>query len=184
MSSAAPWEDEPDDFYMTASGLTVCGHRSHFGCNWCGYVGVPKSHPLYGHRFKDVVPHPAGFMERPLAVDEVGIIGLLHGLATHQTWGEGYAPIRLIFTAHGGLSWSDYISDDPEHWYFGFDCGHAGDLQPGMIAHAFDRDWMLRTNVYRTMKYVQGECLHLAEQLAGYGKEVIDELVRDRSKHD
>jgi hypothetical protein len=181
--SAQPWEDEPDDFAMTASGLPVRGYRHEFFRHWCGYVGVPKSHPLYGHHFKDAVPHPAGFMKRPLAVDEVGVIGLLYGLATHRTWGDGYAPISLIFTAHGGLSWSDAFSDDPEHWYFGFDCGHARDLQPGMLAGHFEQDWYRSVSVYRTIQFVQGECLHLAEQLAEYGKEGTDEAVQKQAKH-
>lgn len=168
---------------MTVCGLPVRGHRHRFAYNWCGYVGVPRSHPLYGHQFGDAVPHPAGFMDRTLAINEVGVIGLLHALVTHRTWGDGYAPISLIFTAHGGVTFSDAFSGDPEHWYFGFDCGHAGDLQPGMIVHAFDREWMLRTKVYRTMEYVQGECLHLAEQLAGYGKEALDEAAQQHSKH-
>lgn len=55
-------------------------------------------------------------------------------------------------------------------WWFGFDCGHAWDFQPGMIAHLLDlgprylRDY--RDEIYRDLDYIRGECARLAQQLA------------------
>jgi hypothetical protein len=181
VSSAAPWDGEPDDFSMIASGLPVRGHRHEFFRHWCGYVGVPKSHPLFRHSFKDPVPHPAGLMDRPFAINEVGGINLLGMLLMHHTWGEGYAPVSLIFTVHGGLSFSGHFQDDLEHWYFGFDCGHAGDLQPGMLDAHIEPEWYHRISVYRTMEFVMGECVQLAEQVAQYGKQAVDEVTQIRT---
>lgn len=46
-----PWDNEPDDYeewqYM---GYTCVVWRNSFG-NWCGYVGIPPSHPYYGKHY-------------------------------------------------------------------------------------------------------------------------------------
>lgn len=137
-----PWQSEPDRVDFVFAGLACLALRGspHLG-HWCGYVGVPREHPLYG------VPYD-------------------------QTPG---------LEVHGGLTYSDRCSGDICHvpapgmpddvWWFGFDCGHAGDLSPGM--EKFRRDviepalgrYDMR-EVYRELPYVRAEIEHLAAQLA------------------
>lgn len=49
-----PWQHEPDqlDWVDAKTGLRCLIHRSWMGM-WCGYVGVPASHPLYGLHYDD-----------------------------------------------------------------------------------------------------------------------------------
>ena len=48
-----PWQTEPDRIDWINSGFSCMALRNGFGV-WCGYVGVPKSHPDYGASRDDV----------------------------------------------------------------------------------------------------------------------------------
>jgi hypothetical protein len=59
---------------------------------------------------------------------------------------------------------------EKELWWFGFDCGHAGDVSPAMNAllRKMDRADLaseLGEEVYRDLAYVEGQCAELACQL-------------------
>jgi len=57
-------------------------------------------------------------------------------------------------------------SDDV--WWLGFDCAHAGDLSPQMVAYLSPRMPSLhREEVYRNVAYVTEQCAELAAQLIG-----------------
>ena len=161
-----PWQNEPSGFTITAFDFPIRGVRGPMG-HWCGYVGVPPSHPLYGQEYSDNVPCPPEVMERPTDIDEVGVINLFLAAFKHKEWGDGYAPMTLVFHVHGGLTWTGFHGDERDFWWIGFDCAHAGDLIPDMFERYPELD---RGCVYRTMDYTKGECLHLAEQLAAYGQ--------------
>ena len=120
------WDGEPDRVNLgLRAGLPCMIRRSDLG-SWCGYVGVPATHPAWGHHY-----------------DLVDV------------------------SAHGGLTYADFIDDRdlPEnHWWLGFDCGHAGDIIPGMplmtnIPHP-------RGDTYKNRAYVTHEVEMLAEQLS------------------
>jgi len=49
---SGPWETEPDRVDFTAHGHPCFVHRNGAGV-WCGYVGVPRSHPAFGHQYDD-----------------------------------------------------------------------------------------------------------------------------------
>lgn len=91
---------------------------------------------------------------------------------------------------HGGLTYSEHnsegtrisLSSDMDLWWFGFDCGHYMDFQPGMQAlldkldtskdpgATYDPVTGTRTTygigeVYRTLSYVKDEVESLALQL-------------------
>lgn len=106
----------------------------------------------------------------------------LHGSDSHE----------VNLHAHGGVNYADRCAGHICHvaqpgepddvWWFGFDCGHAGDLSPAYHAkylhHGYPfssepydhakavaaHDWTV--DVYRTLEYVQAEVNRLAEQLA------------------
>jgi len=48
-----PWQDEPDTLDFEAYALPCRVRRQSFG-HLCGYVGVPKTHGLYGSSYADV----------------------------------------------------------------------------------------------------------------------------------
>jgi len=70
-------------------------------------------------------------------------------------------------------------------WWFGFDCGHAGDFQPGI--HALLRELKIRERlppppdweeVYRDWAYVEGEVEALAVQFAEMVVDLAMEITR------
>lgn len=48
-----PWVEEPDREDFRYAGLACFVHRGPSG-HWCGYVGVPPAHPLYGKNGDDI----------------------------------------------------------------------------------------------------------------------------------
>jgi len=48
-----PWANEPDRAEWEHNGLPCITHRGGNGA-WCGYVGVPPTHPLHGKRYGEV----------------------------------------------------------------------------------------------------------------------------------
>lgn len=134
-----PWDGEPDRVQWTdaATSLPCLARRTPCGF-WCGYVAVPPGHPLHGADY-DV----------PTA------------------------------DVHGGITFADRCEDDPsgfgichvpapgepdDVWWFGFDCAHGYDFQPGLPRNIqiLGRD----ARSYRTLGYVRAECAKLARQLA------------------
>jgi hypothetical protein len=151
-----PWQSEPDkqQFIDEATGLDCLLVRNPWSGHWCGYVGVPEGHPLFGLHYDAADDHAAP--------DD-----------------EGYRQFRV----HGGLTFADICQEGGEEtsichvpapgrpdrvFWFGFDAAHAGDLRPGdapLFAKLKMRHNTLR-EVYRTAEYMQAECARLAAQLA------------------
>jgi len=108
----------------------------------CGYVGLPKEHPLAGTQETSESP-----MQPARTFDTI-----------YNWWMEGHSIV-----CHGGLTFSGWGDGElrPEGFYWlGFDCNHAGDLAPGLPGGP------LRDDVYRDEEYVEGECRKLARQIA------------------
>jgi hypothetical protein len=142
-----PWQSEPDKIQWTdeATGLPCLIHRNPGPNHLCGYVGVTAEHPYYQ---KDD--------------SEIGDI-----------------------EAHGGVNYADFCAEnvteegrgichvpspgEPDKvWWFGFDCGHYGDVSPG-----YDRDGRYGyDSTYKTVAYVKSQCRRLAAQLAEVKPEV------------
>lgn len=153
---AGPWQHEPDKVQWVdqASGLDCLAVRQASHGGWCGYVGVPEGHPLFG----------IGYGECTVNCGE--------------DW-CGHDP-ETLFAVHGGITYSDLCQEDadeataichlpfpgrPERvWWLGFDTAHSGDYSPGY-------GWRyagLDSGVYRDLDYVRSECARLAEQIADY----------------
>lgn len=140
------WDGEPDKLVWidTASDLDCMIHRNRMG-GLCGYVAVPPGHPLHG----------SGYHAADGEADEVESIEV-----------------------HGGLTYADACADDGtichvpaegrphDVWWFGFDCGHAWDIMPGMVAiEAQFKYHDPRQGSYKNIAYVTAECERLARQL-------------------
>lgn len=127
-----PWDSEPDkiEWRDEATGLPCLIVRGGMGA-LCGYVGVPSSHPLHG---KD---HDEPDVE-------------VHGGLTYADACDD----------HGRICHVPKPGEDPNAWWFGFDCGHCGDRSPRLDS-VFSS-----SGVYRDIAYVRHETEQLARQLA------------------
>ena len=131
------------------------GHR-------CGYVGVPKWHPLYGKDYMDYLD----IKKEDIEGKEVSI--------------EAY------FTCHGGITYSGGGENstypiESNLWWFGFDCAHYGDGKDldlaievfpeyaEQIARTKEIEDMFPTyEIARSSEYVADNCKELADQLAQF----------------
>jgi hypothetical protein len=53
------WDNEPDRVDFIHAGFSCFILRNYTG-NWCGYVGVPSTHPSFGEHYNDVNVHVHG----------------------------------------------------------------------------------------------------------------------------
>jgi hypothetical protein len=100
-----PWDGEPDriEWRKPGSPLPRMAIRNHFGA-WCGYVGVPEGHPLFGKGWD---------------APECEAIAVHGGL----TYGNACAG-NVCHVPQPG---------EPDHvWWLGFDCAHCFDHAPGL----------------------------------------------------
>jgi len=98
----------------------------------------------------------------------------------HPLYKVSYHDVDL--SAHGGLTYSNKCQSPICHtptqgypedvWWFGFDCSHAWDYTPGLVATmrrlGIKRLTLDKVETYRDMNYVRGEVESLANQLKGY----------------
>jgi hypothetical protein len=177
-----PWTAEPDREEFRHAGLACLLHRGQLGA-WCGYVAVPPGHMLHGKHYGADVPELREAWERRKQSD--GDMTL--GRAMNALSGRDKASAEVLFDVHGGLTYSDSCQGKICHvpapgepddvWWFGFDCGHLGDLTPSMAALRQNpvfplslREAPPRAEVYRDIAYVRAETQRLAEQLAEVGR--------------
>jgi hypothetical protein len=142
---AGPWQSEPDKVQWpdVATGLPCLAVRNGAG-NWCGYVGVPPGHALHGRDYG--------------SIDDVVVHGGL-------TFSDACSPHD---TEASGICHVPGVGEPDSVWWFGFDCGHSGDLSPVLASDPRVREFgLLRDGTYRTLPYVQDQCAALAQQIAG-----------------
>lgn len=155
-----PWFQEDNKVDFEAEGYRCAMRRGPVGA-WCGYVGIPKSHPWYGKSYTEEVKPSMDMLSQRDPLDH-GPIDLLCMVLSNKDPCESLA-ITLCLRVHGGLTWADnhHACGEPDGlWWFGFDCAHAGDLCPGMFSYPHPGD------VYRDQQYVVAEVQSLAAQLA------------------
>lgn len=152
------WRDE-------VSGYECIMMRETDGGYLAGYVGVPRSHPLYGFEADAIPP-------------EIGIE--VHGGLTYsRVCQEGPTPERRIAadarrvchvprasrmyepTAHA----TGYRVEDAHAWWFGFACNHTYDVIPNRKQGSAGFLGPEVGGVYRDDAYVCTEVLNLAAQL-------------------
>ena len=106
----------------------------------CGYVRLPKGHPLDGIDYSDRGIYLASEVSTARRFIFNGALLICSGEDPAQ------AP-ESLFDVHGGLTFSG--SRDGEGFWYGFDCGHHGDLPE-----------------VQNVAYVRAEAERLAAQLA------------------
>jgi hypothetical protein len=143
---AGPWQSEPDRVEWRYGDAPCLLVRGPLGA-WCGYVALYPGHPAYGKPYRDV----------EAAYDVHG--GLMYG---HHCSGH------VCHVARPG--------EPADHAYWlGFDCGHAGDITPGMAATMRElrreagwpeeRPLYSERGTYRDKAYAMAEVERLARQL-------------------
>lgn len=84
----------------------------------------------------------------------------------HPMYGKDYHSVPV--EVHCGLTYGDAKADGS--WAFGFDCGHAFDLQPGWMAHGIPMS-LIEGATYRDEAYATEQTDYLAAQLAALARE-------------
>lgn len=155
-----PWETEPNEVEGEAYGLPYCMRRNSFGA-WCGYVGVPDTHPLYGKSGHEKLKVSDSILHRE--IDDLRISPIALFCADAEEAENNIIPLELCFDVHGGITWTEDHAGGPSHegegrWWFGFDCSHSKDLAPLLSK--------MPGCEYRNASYVEHECQELARQLS------------------
>jgi hypothetical protein len=120
---------------------TVLGHR-------CGYVGVDSTHPLFGFEYNSKLPKELLPLWEEIKNKHFGKRGILNLFCCDID------EVGILFDVHEGITYTGSSNDkypvesDKELWFFGFACNRADDQ--------YDR---------KSQKYVEAECISLAEQL-------------------
>jgi hypothetical protein len=183
---AGPWMSEPDWVeFTTKNGEPGLIMRNQMG-SLCGYVGVDSDHPFfevdYNKCYMDVkegdcLPlkerEPA-YKERlmkpqPIEGSDVVIPAMSEYMAERiGDMCECRHKPESDLLVHGGVTFSGHRDTERFNqftWWFGFDCGHACDVVPGLLklVGLLTRDGR---EEYRNLAYVFEQCEWLAEQLA------------------
>jgi hypothetical protein len=133
------WDGEPDktQFVDEATGLPCVTHRGASG-SWCGYVGIPSTHPLHGKSYNDVDVHVHG--------------GLTFADECHGMKEDG----RGICHVPGP-------GEPDDVWWFGFDCAHLGDVSPAYPdMHDFNEQYRTLHYVKRECASLASQLARLA----------------------
>lgn len=160
-----PWLGEADKVAWrdTHSGYECIMLREPGEGYLGGYVGIPESHPLYGFDHRAIPP----------------VLGIaVHGgLSYSKICKDGPSPaqryvsvesrrichtrdVRYLETRHAG----DYRVEQPNAWWFGFECNHLYDQIPDQRSRS---GFMAAETeaIYRDDAYVVREIMNLASQL-------------------
>lgn len=148
------WDKEPDELDWKHEGLPCSIRRVGWSGHLCGYVGIPKDHPLYG------IHYSVSSESLRKRLDDMMGKPMPDRFAVHLSALTGSINPRpdVVFDVHGGLTYSDgsLPGRDGDFWWYGFDCAHADDFTPKHPSGG----------VYRDFDYVKRQTNDLAEQLA------------------
>ena len=154
------------------------GHR-------CGYVGVPENHALYGVRYNEVTHKLAGYWDLIASKRKVSMDCLMDNLGTIPVMmlmlgNENMLQPGYAIGVHGGVTYSASSDGYPisiqDHWWFGYDCGHAGDgKELSVIKDQYIKEIYIKHpiggEIIRTTEYCFYECIKMADQLRAIDKE-------------
>lgn len=152
--------DEPDFYDGCAFGLPLHMRRNHAKA-WCGYVGIPASHPFFGKDYDDRVPYDRTTV---LIKDQSPLTLFMEAL----TEDNNSVSLAALLDCPGGVTWAQPSvpwGGLPNYWYFGFDCNHYNDKSPKDIIQEMAEGTSWREGTYRDFDFVLRACRKLAEQL-------------------
>lgn len=121
------WDNEPDRVDFIHAGFSCFIKRNMSGA-WCGYVGVPNTHPAYGVRY-DNYDHPVGSLD-------------VHGGLTYS------APCS------GGICHVPEAGMPDDVWWLGFDTAHHMDIVPLRLLHDVFKHGTYKNQAYVTSEVI------------------------------
>jgi len=153
--------------------LTRMGHR-------CGYVGVDKNHPLYGHEYDEKIEC---LRRKDIENNEIGKRGVFDLFLAD--WSTDEVTPSLYFDVHGGITYAGGGNNYPiesDLWWYGFDCAHCGDAgdldlayEYGLVTEAYKNSIQSTDAIYptggvvRSLGYVARECKSFIDQILKLG---------------
>lgn len=174
--------------WTTHAGLRaiclICVREDGTKSHRCGYVGVPKDHPLYKVKYGDRVKKLKAYTSPN----------------TDATVPSEATP-ECVFEVHGGITYTgNYKLDMPERatesdypakgneWWLGFDCHHAYDreIEPWTDPHVAEFMLSFQNGEARSQQYVEAECERLAAQIVDAFRPVPNstrELKEERARN-
>lgn len=161
-----PWLNEPDkDIWIDPETDFPCLLWRHGG-TWCGYVGVPPDHPANG----------LSYYQSSYELEEVESGKAAEMLPAQKQVNDIHVHGGLTFS--GSRDWLFPADARCRNWhFFGFDCNHAGDIDPQMNAYwlrAGHPEWVNEPGSafigderyeYCDYEYAKAQCTKLAKQL-------------------
>lgn len=156
--------------WITAAGLRAVVTMGSMG-HHCGYVGVPKGHPLHGVKYNK----STAVLAAPSDDEPVGKRGPMTLLMIAAESERMQSP-EMVFDVHGSLTYSgdgDYPAPSDGLWWFGYDCGHYGDARSPEYCEQrrqkYPNEPILwddpHDGVFRDLAYCVHECESLARQI-------------------
>lgn len=143
--------------------MTDMGHR-------CGYVGIGTDHALFGVDYSE--KHPLLTLNPERSTEKMSPIQILIGASKGM---DELSTPEYVFEVHGGITYAGYGDGkypvESNLWWYGYDCGHAGDLPApdSKLAEIYARSGMDREGEHRSLDYCIAECESLASQLTKVG---------------
>ena len=154
------WESEANEKKWSHSGLDCKVTRHPSAGHLCGYVRIPKEHPLFDINYSSALPLLLQSKLKEVMEKPIGKRGAIDVVCFNPD-----APtVGIIFDVHGSITWSGNIKGEDGFWY-GFDCSHCDDFVPYLSGTP------MNGSVYRDMEYVTRETESLAEQISEIIKE-------------
>lgn len=137
------WENEGKTygFVDKETGYSCFIYRHPRMGHLCGYVDVPRSHPLYG------IDHANEIFD--MITGDIKV----HG---------GISFTGRLNNPYNNKELPDYL-DDEHDWLIGFDCNHAEDYAP--FRPCEESELIELKQEYRTAAYAADECKKLAKQI-------------------
>jgi hypothetical protein len=151
------WDNEPDELSFidkeTGYQCQILRRRKKTEDSMiylCGYVRIPENHPFYNLSSSDQL------------IPKENKIILINGdeyYICNDIW--DYKTPASFLEVHGGITFSGFAREGflPDGYWYGFDCGHSGDVSNKKDIHDFEN------YKYRDIEYVKDECKSLAKQL-------------------
>lgn len=157
------------DFTHAGSRCVVIIGRNGYRC---GYVGIPKTNKLYGVDYNNKVD---SLNFKDISSESIGKRSLI-AVFCHD--GSDKISPFLYFNVHGGITYSGgdgYPVESENLWWFGYDCGHAGDGKDLSVMDGRLKEIELMypmNGIVRSLEYCIEECKQLAEQLKKFDAEM------------
>ena len=142
-----------------------------------GYIGIPKTHKLYGVRYDQ----KCEFLKLDNCKKFNG--NVIRWMCADTS--DGMLSPDMYFQAHCGFTYSDYGKEMPKYynadedlWYFGFDCNHCDDVQDWKLALKYNLISLDEYKYHQSSQFRINNPIRTLEYCENNINEVIYELIK------